>query len=148
MVENCELAVSEMDTFTTVPVVQDLQSKIQAFYQNYGTMPPQPPPFPTTIDPVSQIPKTYNLYQNYPNPFNPTTTIKYDLPKPDNTKLIIYNILGQRVATLVNENQNAGYYKVVWDGKADRGYQVASGIYFYMLTTGDYKKVKKMVFLR
>jgi hypothetical protein len=96
----------------------------------------------------SGIPKEFALEQNYPNPFNPETEIKFALPKSGNVTLKIYNINGQEIATLVNENRNAGYYKVKWNGKDKNGKQVASGIYLYKIQAGKYTSVKKMTFLK
>ncbi len=88
----------------------------------------------------NNIPGKFTLYQNYPNPFNPTTTIKLDNPKSENIKLIIYNILGQKVATVFNGNLSAGRYTFSWN--ADN---FSSGIYFCRLTAGSYSLIKKMV---
>ncbi|MHB1687965.1 MAG: T9SS type A sorting domain-containing protein [Ignavibacteriaceae bacterium] len=91
----------------------------------------------------NKIPKTYALEQNYPNPFNPTTIIKYDLPKAGQVTLKVYDILGREVATLYNGNQLAGTYNVSFDAS-----QLASGVYFYQLKSGDYVSIKKMVLLK
>jgi len=99
-------------------------------------------------DVSDELPRKYYLQQNYPNPFNPTTTIKYDLPKSTKVVLKIYNILGEEVTTLSNENQSAGYKSVLWDGRDRTGRQVSSGIYIYRLEAGDYVKSRKMVFLK
>lgn len=90
-----------------------------------------------------QIPTEYTLYQNYPNPFNPTTTIKYDLPKSGNVELVIYDILGRNVKTLVNETKEAGRYEVKWDASS-----IASGVYIYQLITEKFVNTKKMILLR
>lgn len=95
-----------------------------------------------------KTPKSFSLSQNFPNPFNPQTVIKYDLPEPAQVSIIIYNILGQKVRTLVDENQQAGYKSVSWDGKDDQGKDIASGIYFYKIEAGDFSTVKKMVLLK
>lgn len=94
------------------------------------------------------LPKTFALRQNYPNPFNPSTIIKFDLPTTSNVKLEIFNLLGQRVRTLVNERINAGYNSVNWDGKNDFGKQVSSGIYIYKIQAENFIQSKKMVFLK
>ncbi|MCF7842292.1 MAG: choice-of-anchor J domain-containing protein, partial [Lentisphaeria bacterium] len=77
------------------------------------------------------LPTTYALAQNYPNPFNPTTTIKYQMPKDARVTLVVYNMLGQVVTKLVNQQQTAGYYQVQWNGLNDRGQMVPTGIYIY-----------------
>jgi hypothetical protein len=101
----------------------------------------------------NQKPITFALFQNHPNPFNPATAITFNVQDskfkiPVHTTLKIYNILGQKVRTLVDEPKVAGGYEVIWDGKDDKGKNVASGIYFYQLTAEDYKKTKKMVLIR
>ena len=86
---------------------------------------------------VGQLPTDYTLYQNYPNPFNPTTTIVYFLPnvgpQPAQVDVLIYNVLGERVRTLVNSKQAPGFYQVTWDGKDDDGIGVSTGVYFCSL---------------
>lgn len=85
----------------------------------------------------------YELSQNYPNPFNPETRISYTISKPSDVKLSIYNVLGQKVAELVNAKQAAGKYQVTWNAK-----DVSSGVYFYRLEAGDYTRTMKMMLLR
>ncbi len=105
-------------------------------------------------EPLSNLPESFQLNQNYPNPFNPSTTISYTIhsrgssENPYRTVLEIYNILGQRVRTLVDEPQSAGAYSVVWEGNTDSGQKVASGIYFYRLVLGDQTQTKKMVYIK
>jgi hypothetical protein len=86
-------------------------------------------------DDISVIPSVTKLYGNYPNPFNPETTISFNLTAEDaeNAEIIIYNIKGQKVRTLINEVLSAGEHSVVWDGKDEKGKNVSSGIYFYQL---------------
>jgi len=96
----------------------------------------------------TEIPLTFALEQNYPNPFNPSTVISYQIPQNELVSLEIYNAIGERVSTLVNEMQNSGRYEVVWDGKNNSGNQLSSGIYLYRLTAGNYVKVMKMVLLK
>jgi hypothetical protein len=101
-------------------------------------------------DPEKGLPTEFALSQNYPNPFNPTTAISYQLPgvKPHHTTLQIYNILGQVVRTLVDEEQVSGYYSVRWDGRDGLGKGVSSGVYFCRLKAGEFVKTRKMVVLR
>jgi len=101
----------------------------------------------------TKIPNEYSLSQNYPNPFNPSTSIKFSVPVNANVTLTIYNLLGQVVTTLVNEEVSAGHYSTVWNGADDNGYQVSSGVYLYeMKANGNngkaYSQIKKMVFLK
>ncbi len=98
----------------------------------------------TGIEPVSNtIPGTYALYQNYPNPFNPVTTIKFDIAKASNVKMVIYDILGREVKTLINEFQNPGSYEMKFDAS-----NIASGTYFYRIEAGDFVEIKKMVLIK
>jgi parallel beta-helix repeat protein len=99
-----------------------------------------------TIEPETEkelLPTEYVLYQNYPNPFNPTTTIKYALPESGSVELIVYDILGRKVKTLVNENQQAGRYEISFDATG-----LASGVYIYQLMTEDFVSTKKMILLK
>ncbi len=91
---------------------------------------------------------TFNLTQNYPNPFNPTTVISYSIAQRSDVHLTIHNILGQVVDELINQRQPAGNYSVTWSGTDHSGRQVASGIYFYRLTAGNFVASKKMVLLK
>ena len=101
----------------------------------------------------STITREFVLHQNYPNPFNPTTTILYTIPHASNVQVIIYDILGNAVKTLVNKNMAAGTHTVQWNGTNDAGEQVSSGVYLYRLTvnrTNDipFVKTRKMIFLK
>lgn len=96
----------------------------------------------------SQPPTTFSLGQSYPNPFNAETIIKYGLPEDSYVTLRIFNILGQEVRALINEEQKAGYKSVSWDGKDENDSQVSSGIYFYRLKAWNFCQVRKMVLLR
>jgi hypothetical protein len=91
----------------------------------------------------SKIPKAYFLLQSFPNPFNPLTHIRYGLPEAADVKIEVYTILGQKVRTLVNTRQPAGYYVVDFDGS-----KLASGIYIYRIESGNFQDVKKMVLIR
>jgi len=93
------------------------------------------------------IPTEFALHQNYPNPFNPSTTIKYDLPKQADVSVKIYNVLGQEVATLVDENQTAGYYSIQWNGSSRSGY-ASSGVYFCTIKAGTYNRTIKMLLVK
>jgi hypothetical protein len=93
-------------------------------------------------------PTVFTLAQNYPNPFNPKTMIRFALPKDSWVKLEVYNILGQKVKTLVDEKLAAGVKEVEWDGKDSKGLEVASGIYFYKIKADSFSDVKKMVMLK
>ena len=94
------------------------------------------------------LPSTFTLYQNYPNPFNPSTTIEIDLPHRGHATLFVYNILGRRVATLVDRELPAGHHTITWDGRTDDGNIRASGIYLYRLTTDGFTQTRKMVLVK
>jgi hypothetical protein len=94
------------------------------------------------------MPIAFNLYQNYPNPFNPSTKIKVDLSQRSTAKLVIYDILGEQIATLMDGMFEAGKYEVTWSGRNDDGLQAASGIYFYKLETGSFTETKKMLLMK
>ena len=89
------------------------------------------------------LPRQFMLLQNYPNPFNPTTMINYQLPMTCEVDLSVYNILGQKVATLVAERQQAGSYKVEWDAS-----KIASGVYLYRIEAGNFTDVRKMIIMK
>ncbi len=101
-------------------------------------------PGATAIDPNTSNPVlTYDLANNYPNPFNPSTTIHYSISQKGLVELFVYNTLGQKVATLVNQQQQAGRYSVNFNAAG-----LASGIYFYKFSTGDFSQIKKMLLLK
>jgi len=107
-------------------------------------------PGTTSVDSpeIDLTPQDFFLAQNYPNPFNPQTTIAYRLSQSSRVTLAIYNLLGQRVATLIDAHQPAGQHSVRWDGKDDVGKNVASGIFFYRLETGGLVSTRRLVLLR
>ena len=108
-------------------------------------------PKPTAVEEEEEgsiTPKDFELYQSYPNPFNNQTIIKYDLLKSCQVSLTIYNILGQKVKTLVNQRQEAGTKIINWDGKGEKGKDLASGIYFYQLKAGEATQTKRMALLK
>ncbi len=95
------------------------------------------------------LPVDFALYQNYPNPFNPSTTIAYQLAEAGQVSLVVYDLTGNVVSTLVNESQTAGYYQTVWNGRDRRGVPVATGVYFYRLKAGtEFVKTHKMVLMK
>lgn len=102
----------------------------------------------TEVGEGAGIPTEYALRQNSPNPFNPTTRIAYDLPQAAHVSIQIYNTLGMKVATIVDHDQPAGYYSIVWNGRDNQGASVASGIYIYKMEAGNYTSVKKMMLIK
>jgi hypothetical protein len=97
-------------------------------------------PWANSTDPT---PGSFELSQNYPNPFNPTTTIRYALPNYSDVSLVVYSSLGQRVATLIQESQQAGYHEVSFDGSG-----IASGVYYYRLQAGSFVKTNRLILIR
>lgn len=99
-------------------------------------------------DITDPLPRSFNLSQNYPNPFNPTTTIEYRVPHATEVALAVYNLLGERVRTLVDQPLPAGDHSVLWDGRDDSGHAVASGVYLYRLRVGAVTETRKMTLLK
>jgi len=99
-------------------------------------------------DDIQLLPSVFELSQNYPNPFNPETRIEFSLAARADVSISIYNILGRRVKTLIDENRPAGTYTVIWDGTDRGGYHVASGIYLYRMQAGEFIQTRKMLLLR
>jgi WD40 repeat protein len=100
----------------------------------------------SVLSPIS-MPST--LFQNYPNPFNPETVIRYVLPKAEEVVLVVYDVMGRRVWTLMEGQQGKGVHTVMWEGKDEEGQQVASGIYVYRLQVGgEVVQTRRMVLIR
>ncbi|MCX6157435.1 MAG: T9SS type A sorting domain-containing protein [Ignavibacteriae bacterium] len=91
----------------------------------------------------SEIPLKYSLSQNYPNPFNPTTNLKFDVPRAGDVKIVVYDLMGREVQTLVNESLKPGTYEISFDGSL-----LNSGVYFYMITAGNYSESKRMLLIK
>jgi hypothetical protein len=97
----------------------------------------------SVISEKNDLPAEYKLYNNYPNPFNPSTTIEYSLPKESKVQIEIYDILGRKITTLINEYQKAGIHSTTFNAGS-----LSSGIYFYRLTAGNYMSTKKLLFIK
>ena len=102
----------------------------------------------TSVDDTPALTETFELNQNYPNPFNPTTTITYNLPKTSDVRISVYNMLGQHIVDLVNNNQTAGLQNIQWNAMDNNGNQVPTGVYFYQLKADNVSITKKMVFMK
>ncbi|MFK7844025.1 MAG: T9SS type A sorting domain-containing protein [Rhodothermales bacterium] len=104
----------------------------------------------TAIERISaEVPSEFELMQNFPNPFNPQTNISYALPSASNVSLVVYNVMGQEVARLVdNQSQTAGVYNVTWGGVDQAGRSVPSGVYFYQLLSGNTQQTMKMTLIK
>ncbi|MCK9210880.1 MAG: fibronectin type III domain-containing protein [Ignavibacteriaceae bacterium] len=95
-----------------------------------------------------KIPTEFSIDQNYPNPFNPTTIIRYGIPQNADVTLSIYNMLGQKIKTLVSEQKNAGTYSVQWNGDNEFGQKVSSGAYIYRINAGNFVKAMKLILMK
>lgn len=104
----------------------------------------------TSVEEITptKSPNNFVLLQNYPNPFNPETEIQFRIPERSQITLAIYNTIGQNIITLTNKNFSAGIYSAKWNGKDQFGNDVPSGIYFYQISTENFKQIKKMTLLR
>ena len=108
----------------------------------------EPERFTVYEPPVIVIPEEFGLYQNYPNPFNPTTTITYDVPEETNVQIRIYDIRGQLVRVLTDENHAPGQYQIVWDARNEQGLPVVTGLYIYTMRSGDFVETNKMILMK
>jgi hypothetical protein len=97
---------------------------------------------------VRLLPDQFALQPNYPNPFNPETILSYDLPQSTRVQLMVFDLLGQQVRVLVDEEKAAGRYQAVWDGRDRHGQPVASGIYFCRLEAGSFRAIRRMAVIR
>jgi hypothetical protein len=102
----------------------------------------------TSVSTGAEVPRTFALDQNYPNPFNPSTQIAYTIPAAGVVSLMIFNVIGQVVATLVDGPGTPGKYVVTWNSRDDRGVQAPSGVYFYRLQVGSFTAVRKLMLLK
>ncbi|MBV6478798.1 MAG: hypothetical protein HGGPFJEG_01555 [Ignavibacteria bacterium] len=136
--DNSKLLKTKIFTFdgkNNVEITNSVSTKTDGVIGNKGN------------ESITSVPTEYALAQNYPNPFNPSTTINYELPESGQVTLRIYDLLGKEVATLVNEKLEAGRYSVTFNGSSVSG-GLASGMYFYKITAGNYTAVKKMVLIK
>ena len=101
-----------------------------------------------TYNAVGPLPIGYALHQNSHNPFNPTTTLRYDIPENSLVTITIYDMLGRKVGTILNLQQDPGYKSLIWNATNDYGKPVSAGIYLYQIQAGEYISTKKMVLLK
>jgi hypothetical protein len=121
--------------------IVDAGSVSLSFFKEHGVV--------ASVKPVDGlVPGEFALGQNYPNPFNPSTTIEYKVPARANVEITIFNILGQKVATVVNDVHEAGSHRATWNGRDLSGNIAASGVYFYSLKSGSFEQVKKMMLMK
>ncbi len=122
--------------------VRGFNSNINSSYSNEATV------TITDVNSEEAIPTSFALFQNYPNPFNPSTTIKFAVSTHAHVVINIYDLNGQQIASIMNEEKEAGYYSVSWNGKNKNGSSVTSGIYFYTIQAGSFSEVRKMLLLK
>ncbi|MCK5033438.1 MAG: T9SS type A sorting domain-containing protein, partial [Calditrichia bacterium] len=123
---------------------------VSPYLEGYQIMPRSWADFliPNSIDEEINTPFEFSLKQNFPNPFNPNTEIEYTLAKNSDVKMVIYNLLGQEIKSFSSQNIKAGVHHFNWNGRDNKNVDVASGIYIYRLTAGDFVSTKKMALLR
>jgi hypothetical protein len=102
----------------------------------------------TLVEDEVEIPTEYRLYQNFPNPFNPETTIEYDIPHQAKVEISIYNIIGEKIRTLVIQDHQPGHYSVIWNGRNENNNMVATGVYLYVIKTPEFRHVEKCLFIK
>ena len=101
-----------------------------------------------SVDDPGITPFEFALHQNYPNPFNPETTIQFDVAENSDVSVSVFNVMGQKVATLINGNLDAGVYQLTWNGLSDNGTALPSGMYFYEMKSPEFHSVKKLVLVK
>ncbi|MCL5028237.1 MAG: T9SS type A sorting domain-containing protein [Bacteroidetes bacterium] len=147
--DNIGSFTKEVNSLSTGTYFWRVQSSVDGKYSDYSKTASFVITKVTGIEnKYNNVPKTFSLAQNYPNPFNPSTMIKYELPMSSFVTLKIYNMLGQEVKTLVNEQRESGSYTVDWKGDNNKGQQLASGAYIYRITAGSFVRTMKMVLLK
>ena len=104
--------------------------------------------YSSNVSVLVEAPKQFRLFQNYPNPFNSITRLEYQVPRSSHIKISVINILGQTIAKLIDENQDAGYYVTTWDGRDENGVDVASGTYLILLQTEKTRLAQKAAVIR
>ena len=131
----CQLIARGSSNLNSVTKLKELADVVQLFYESNYTI---------GVNQISsEVPSHYSLEQNYPNPFNPVTKIKFNVARLSDVKIIVYDVTGREVRTIVNERLQAGKYETAFDGV-----QLSSGVYFYRLTVGDFSETKRMVLIK
>jgi hypothetical protein len=145
-----DIEKSQIDYLWTVPdiVTESARIKIVQDNDSYVNLEDESANFTitdvqTSVGLQDEIPTVFKLHSNYPNPFNPTTIINYDLPRTMNADLSVYNVLGQKVTTLISGIQHAGFHSVTWDAS-----YLAGGAYFIKLQADEFVQIKKSILLK
>ena len=141
------------DDFTTEEIDGLKTGELLSFTYNGDTLSSQIKFYPMSfkeveLDYKAFLPSTFALHQNYPNPFNPVTTIQYDVPDNGPVTIIIYDLTGRKIKTLVNQISTPGRYSIIWNGTNDFGKSISSGMYFYRMEAPGFKSVKKLMLLK
>ena len=141
------------DDFTTEEIDGLKTGELLSFTYNGDTLSSQIKFYPMSfkeveLDYKAFLPSTFALHQNYPNPFNPVTTIQYDIPDNGPVTIIIYDLTGRKIKTLVNQISTPGRYSIIWNGTNDFGKSISSGMYFYRMEAPGFKSVKKLMLLK
>jgi hypothetical protein len=118
-------------------------------YCSDNPLPASPGPIVNEAEPDDDFPTTYGLSCNYPNPFNPITRLRYEIPHSGGrVEIVVFDVCGRRVKTLVSEPTFPGVYTVQWDGIDETGARAASGVYFVRMTAGSFGETRKLVLLK
>ena len=144
VIQACDLTIGGAGAASTDIIAK---GNIQSFQNQFGSQPPDPP-FLKDRSIAQLLPITEMTSRNFPNPFNPETVIEYALPNAGLTQLHIYNALGQRIRTLLEQEQLRGIYRVIWDGRDDDGNLATNGIYFYRIINSGTMETRKMLLLK
>ena len=131
----------EMDLF--IGELEDIQD---AYIHNTLVM--LPTGEDVSLADVTVMPEKFTIHQNYPNPFNPVTTLRYELPEQTHVNITVYDMLGRKVRTILNQQQDTGYKSIIWDATNDYGKPVSAGRCLYQIQDGEYISTKKMVLLK
>ncbi len=143
-----DIGVAPSDSIESISLVGTLSGTFYLDDIRLVTATPVQPATAVLETQDATTPESFALSQNYPNPFNPETTIRFDLPSSTDAELSLFNLSGQRVATLISGFREAGSYTLGWDGRDDAGRDLASGMYFYRLIAGDQIETRKLMLLR
>jgi outer membrane protein assembly factor BamB len=141
----CDLTVGGAGGESSAPLAK---ADWETFYERFGKIPPGPPTMEGKTGKLVEIPKEFGMSQNYPNPFNPETKIRYQIVDAGFVRLVVYNTMGRVVKKLVDEQQNAGYYEVVWDGKDENGLSLGSGMYLVRMEAEDFTSIRKALLMK
>jgi len=148
-IANTSIISDTVVTFSAYPEALNCQNQPE-YCIDGDTLTFEVPIFVQVVSAVTEsfAPEQFSLHQNYPNPFNPVTTLRYDLPENSLVNITIYDMMGRKVKTLLNQTQDAGYKSLIWDATNDYGKPLSAGIYLYQIQAGEYISTKKMVLLK